>query len=149
MMKIVAIGKKSEPWLKIGLEGYNKRLQGRFEVEWVILPNSGFTDARACENESKLILSRLKADDYVILLDERGKALDSIELSDLLIKHLSQPIVFIIGGAYGVDQTVKDRANYIWSLSRLVFPHQVVRLVLTEQVYRSQTILSHHPYHHK
>jgi len=88
--------------------------------------------------------------DYVILLDERGKALDSPTLSKVLEEPLnrSQLVVLIIGGAYGVDESIHERANIVWSLSPLVFPHQLVRLMLTEQLYRAQEISVGRPYHH-
>jgi 23S rRNA (pseudouridine1915-N3)-methyltransferase len=87
----------------------------------------------------------------VILLDGRGESIDSPELSSLFLKILekSQDVVIVIGGAYGVDDTVMNRANFVWSLSELVFPHQLVRLMLTEQLYRAQEIASGNPYHHK
>ncbi len=90
-------------------------------------------------------------DDFVVLLDERGKRVDSPTLSRLFLDPLesSRPVVVIIGGAYGVDSSVHARADFIWSLSPLVFPHQLVRLILAEQVYRSQEIAAGHPYHHE
>lgn len=114
------------------------------------LPHSSLTDIRARQEESQRILLRVNASDYVILLDERGESIDSPELSSLLLKLLetSQDVVIVIGGAYGVDDTVVKRANFVWSLSKLVFPHQLVRLILTEQLYRAQEIASSNPYHH-
>ena len=87
----------------------------------------------------------------MILLDERGKALGSPGLSTLLGEqlHASRTVVVIIGGAYGVDATVHDRAQFIWSLSPLVFPHQLVRLILTEQIYRAEQISVGGSYHHE
>ena len=99
--------------------------------------------------ESEQILARIKPDDYVILLDETGQLLSSPELATRLEAQRGQAIVCIIGGAYGVNQAVKQRANLIWSLSKLVFPHQIVRLILIEQLYRAQCIINHHPYHHQ
>lgn len=105
----------------------------------------------ARQDESERILSRLKPDDFVILLDERGKLVDSPSLSRLLLAPLesSKTVVVIIGGAYGVDDTVHNRADIVWSLSPLVFPHQLVRLILAEQLYRAQEIAAGNPYHHE
>jgi 23S rRNA (pseudouridine1915-N3)-methyltransferase len=150
-IRIITIGKKHEAWVVDGIERYQKRLKRPFDVEWVILPHSSQSDVTARQDESKRILSRLNANDYVVLLDERGKIIDSPTLSTLLTQQLesSKQIVIVIGGAYGIDGTVQRRANFIWSLSYLVFPHQLVRLVLTEQIYRAQEIAGGKPYHHE
>ena len=150
-IRIIAIGKKHESWIEEGIQRYQKRLKRPFKIEWVILPHSSLDDVRARQNESQRILLHLNANDYVVLLDEIGKSIDSVELSALLLSkiELSKNLVVIIGGAYGVNETVQKRANFIWSLSKLVFPHQLVRLILTEQLYRAQEINSGNPYHHK
>ncbi len=149
-VKLLVVGKKHESWVAEGIERYQKRLKRPFDIEWVHLPHSAHDSLKARQDESERILLRLSANDYVILLDERGKTLDSPALSALLGAKLdvSQPITFIIGGAYGVDGTVHQRADFVWSLSPLVFPHQLVRLILTEQLYRAQEIAHGHPYHH-
>lgn len=150
-IRILAIGKKHEPWVLEGIERYQKRLKRPFVAEWVLLPHSARQDADARRDESERILSRLSADDYVVLLDERGKAIDSPTLSKLVLEPLqsSRPVTIIIGGAYGVDDSIHARANFVWSLSPLVFPHQLVRLILTEQLYRAQEIAAGNPYHHE
>jgi len=150
-IKILAVGKKHESWIADGIERYQKRLKRPFNIEWVLLPHSSFEAIRARQEESERILSRLNTQDHVILLDERGKAVDSPALSKLLLGPLeeSKEVVIIIGGAYGVDDSVHSRANFVWSLSPLVFPHQLVRLILTEQIYRAQEIASGNPYHHE
>ena len=150
-IRIIAIGKKHESWVFEGIQRYQKRLKRPFNIEWMILPHSSLPEARARQEESQRILLRINANDYVILLDERGKPIDSSELSSLLRKIIdsSRKIVIVIGGAYGVDDVIMKRANFMWSLSRLVFPHQLVRLILTEQLYRAQEIAGGNPYHHK
>jgi len=150
MIRIIAIGKKHEPWIAEGVERYQNRLKKPFDVEWILLPHSAFDELQARQDESRRILSRLN-DDYVILLDERGQNVDSPALSKLLLSPIetAKTITIIIGGAYGVDETIHKRANFIWSLSKLVFPHQLVRLILTEQIYRAQEIAAGHPYHHE
>ncbi len=151
MIRIVAIGKKHESWIVDGLERYQKRLKKPFDVEWVLLPHSTKNGSQAREIESEAILARLKDDEFVVLLDERGKLLDSPTLSDALLTQLerSRPMTIVIGGAYGVNDTLQTRADLVWALSPLVFPHQLVRLVLTEQLYRAQEIAAGNPYHHE
>ncbi len=151
MLRIIAVGKKHEAWVLDGIERYEKRLKKPFDTEWVLLPHSPFEADRARQEESRALLSRLKDDDFVVLLDERGKNIDSPALSSRLTAELSRSrqIVVIIGGAYGVDDSVHARADFIWSLSNLVFPHQLVRLILIEQLYRAQEIVRGGGYHHK
>lgn len=149
-LKIIAIGKKHEDWVSAGISRYSERLRAPWNAEWVLLPHSAREGLAARQDESEAILSRLDAKDYVVLLDERGKAYDSPGLSRLLEAAVGtgRRIVFVIGGAYGVNETLTARADIVWSLSPLVFPHQLVRLILIEQLYRSQAIASGHPYHH-
>ena len=151
MIKILAIGRKHESWITDGLERYQKRLKAPWNVEWVLLPHSAREGLVARQEESSTILSRLKDDDFVILLDERGKLLDSPALARQIeqVFPTSKTPVCIIGGAYGVDDSLASRANLTWSLSPLVFPHQLVRLILAEQLYRAQEIAAGHPYHHQ
>lgn len=149
-IRIVAVGKKHESWVDEGIERYQKRLKRPFNVEWVLLSHSAREGHAARVEESERIISRIRPDEYVVLLDERGKLLASPALSSTLLTPLerSQNVVIVIGGAYGVDQTVHAAADLVWSLSPLVFPHQLVRLILVEQLYRSQEIAAGHPYHH-
>ena len=150
-VRILAIGKKHESWVLEGIERYQKRLKRPFVVEWVLLPHSARQDADARRDESERIAARLTAHDYVVLMDERGTAINSPALSKLLLDSLesSRSPTIIIGGAYGVDDSIYTRANFVWSLSPLVFPHQLVRLMLTEQLYRAQEIAAGNPYHHE
>ena len=149
-IRILAIGKKHESWVSEGIERYEKRLKKPFTCDWVYLPHSSREGLAARQDESERILLRLSDNEYVILLDERGKMIDSPALSRLLLSPLesSVNITIIIGGAYGVDETVHRRAQFVWSLSPLVFPHQLVRLILDEQLYRAQEIAVGGPYHH-
>jgi len=150
-IRIIAIGKKHESWVDEGIERYKKRLKQPFLAEWVFLPHSLLSGPMARREESQRIVSKLNDNDFVILLDERGKMIDSNGLAKLLQSKFicsCEPVI-IIGGAYGVDDIVRQRANFIWSLSDLVFPHQLVRLILIEQLYRAQEIISGGPYHHE
>jgi 23S rRNA (pseudouridine1915-N3)-methyltransferase len=150
-IRIIAIGKKHEDWVEAGISRYEKRLKHAFKTEWVLLPHSAREGLSARQEESERINHKLHPRDYVILLDETGKNLSSSDLSELLTAQIdsSRPIVVIIGGAYGVDGSIHERADAVWSLSRLVFPHQLVRLILSEQLYRAQEIAAGNPYHHE
>jgi 23S rRNA (pseudouridine1915-N3)-methyltransferase len=150
-IRIVAVGKKHESWVSDGITRYEQRLQKPFDVSWLLLPHSSRDGDSARTEESERIRAKLTPDEFVILLDERGKLFDSPSLSRQLLAPLerSQPVTIIIGGAYGVDASIHQRANLIWSLSPLVFPHQLVRLLLAEQLYRAQAIAGGSPYHHE
>ena len=104
------------------------------------------------KKEGETILGWLGKDDYLVVLDERGKQLSSEGLANFIQTRANEStkhLVFLIGGTYGIDETVLKRAGYKWSLSQLVFPHQLVRLILAEQVYRACTIIKNEKYHHK
>lgn len=151
MIRIFAIGKKHESWITDGLERYQKRLSKPWDIDWVLLPHSSLEGDKARQEESERLLARLGPDDFVVLLDERGKNLDSPALSRILQGQLdhSRTVVLVIGGAYGVNDRLTARADLVWSLSKLVFPHQLVRLILAEQLYRAQEISRGAPYHHE
>jgi len=150
-LRIIAVGKKHESWVAEGIERYQKRLKAPFLVEWVLMAHSSLDGDRARQEESERILSSLPAYAFVVLLDERGKVLDSPRFAETLQAQLdrSVEVVLIIGGAYGVDDRLRDRADLVWSLSPLVFPHQLVRLILIEQLYRAQQITVGGRYHHQ
>lgn len=147
---VIAVGKKHESWVDEGIQRYSKRLRRPFDMSFTLLPHSSRDETAAREEESQKILRTLKPADHVILLDERGRNLSSPELSSLLDQQFLHGgrVVLVIGGAYGVNQELSKRANLIWSLSKLVFPHQLVRLILAEQLYRAQEISAGRPYHH-
>ncbi|MFZ2125091.1 MAG: 23S rRNA (pseudouridine(1915)-N(3))-methyltransferase RlmH [Candidatus Saccharimonadales bacterium] len=150
-IRIISIGKKHEPWVTDGISRYEERLKRPFNIEWVLLPHSAYDGFAARQEESGRILKRINDSDFVVLLDEKGQNINSPALSKLLLAPLesSKNVVIIIGGAYGVDDTVTGRADFVWSLSQLVFPHQLVRLILAEQLYRAQEIAGGKPYHHE
>jgi 23S rRNA (pseudouridine1915-N3)-methyltransferase len=151
-----SIGKQHDPAIKDAIDDYTKRINKYHPVKWVILPvpkNAGMlseTDLKKLEG--KMVLEWLNKDDVLITLDEKGKEFDSLELSIFLSKkgmEASKKIVFLIGGAFGIEESVLKRSNHIWSLSKLTFPHQLVRLILAEQVYRACTIIKNEKYHHR
>lgn len=150
-IRILAIGKRHEAWIEAGVERYEKRLKRPFDVTWILLPHSARDGLSARQEESERILAKLSDTEFVVLLDERGKLVDSPALAKLLLAPLesSRSVTIVIGGAYGVDDSIHARANSVWSLSPLVFPHQLVRLILIEQLYRAQEIATGGPYHHE
>lgn len=146
-IKIISVGNKPSPELLDNITNYIKRLPRTISVTWQF-PKHAVGDAISSkQQESESILRALGPKDFVILLDETGKQMTSLELSKLLFTN-NYDIVFIIGGAFGVTKAVRSRAQIVWSLSKLVFPHQLVRLILSEQLYRAYTISVNHPYHH-
>ena len=103
------------------------------------------------KKESEMILNYIRKEDCLVVLDERGKQWSSEGLAGFIqskANESTKQIVFLIGGAYGLDETVMKRADFKWSLSQLVFPHQLVRLILAEQLYRACTIIRNEKYHH-
>lgn len=151
-----SIGKAHDSYVKEGITEFTKRISKYFPVEWNIIPvpkNAGMlSEMDLKKREGETILQWLKADDYLIALDEHGKQFSSEGLSEFLQERASasnKNLVFLIGGAYGLDAAVLRRAQLKWSLSQLTFPHQLVRLILAEQVYRACTILKNEKYHHK
>ncbi|NLA64914.1 MAG: 23S rRNA (pseudouridine(1915)-N(3))-methyltransferase RlmH [Leucobacter sp.] len=145
-----AIGKKHESWVTDGIARYEQRLRKPFDVTWQLLPHSAREGEAARAEESDRLLAKLDRDAFVVLLDERGRNVDSPELARTLQGAFdsARQVAVVIGGAYGVDDRVRQRANFVWSLSKLVFPHQLVRLILVEQLYRAQEIAAGRPYHH-
>lgn len=150
MIRIVAVGKKHEDWVLEGIERYQKRLRAPFDVKWDLLPHSTLEGPQARQKESEAILSRLNDDEFIVLLDETGKSYDSPTLSSQLESVFARgtSLTLVIGGAYGVNEALRQRSQIIWSLSPLVFPHQLVRLILIEQLYRAQEIARGGSYHH-
>ncbi|GAA4839272.1 23S rRNA (pseudouridine(1915)-N(3))-methyltransferase RlmH [Garicola koreensis] len=146
----LAIGKKHESWVTDGIERYTKRLRKPFDLDWKLLPHSSRDHDAARDEESARLGSSIRPGDFVILLDERGTNVSSPELATRLQTQFDagRRVVVVIGGAYGVSAELSRRADFVWSLSQLVFPHQLVRLILAEQVYRAQEIAAGRPYHH-
>ncbi|MBS1497203.1 MAG: 23S rRNA (pseudouridine(1915)-N(3))-methyltransferase RlmH [Bacteroidetes bacterium] len=153
--QIWSIGKSHEPYVSEGIEIFTKRISNYYPVQWNILASpknvAGLHEAELKIKEGEIITNLLKKEDYLVLLDERGKQLSSEGLATFLQQRGNESVknlVFLIGGAYGVSDAVMKRANYKWSLSPLVFPHQLVRLILAEQLYRACSILRNEKYHH-
>lgn len=152
-LAIFSVGKPNEPYIKEGVDKFTKRIGHYYPIEWQLITPSKLTEPIQIKKEEALsILKGVATTDVLILLDEKGKMLSSPGLANLIQQKANQSaqrIVFLIGGAYGVDETIKQRANFIWSISELVFPHMLVRLILSEQIYRACSILANEKYHHK
>jgi len=148
---IISVGTKSKHEISMLIDSYVKRLPKHVKLSWRFLKHGSTDDpVSSLSIESENILRAINPSDKVILLDETGRQLTSIQLSGEVFdtSNTNSDIVFIIGGAYGVNQAVKSRSNITLALGKLVYPHQIVRLVLAEQIYRAYTISIGHPYHH-
>ncbi|MBD5288430.1 MAG: 23S rRNA (pseudouridine(1915)-N(3))-methyltransferase RlmH [Bacteroides sp.] len=155
-IELLTVGKTTIKFVSEGIDEYLKRLKHYITYRITPLPdikkNASLNAERQKEAEGEIILSRLQASDYVILLDERGKEYSSIEFSDFLEKQMiagRKRVVFVVGGPYGFSGAIYERADGKISLSRMTFNHEMVRLFFTEQVYRAMTILRGEPYHHE
>jgi 23S rRNA (pseudouridine1915-N3)-methyltransferase len=151
--QLIFIGKTTEKFMQIGIEHYFHKLKHYIPAKIIVIPSSKMKEAnRYKSEEGMLTLKQISREDFVVLLDEGGKQYGSVELSMQIQKWMNQShkrILFITGGAYGVSESVKNRANLIWSFSQLTFTHQVIRLMLLEQLYRAMTIIKGESYHHE
>ena len=155
-IKLIVIGKTKSKFLLDGENEYQKRLKHYCKFSELIIPDikngSKLSKKELKEKEGNVILESIKNSDYVILLDDKGITLSSIEFSEFLNKKMvssSSEFVFIVGGAFGFSESVYKRANTKLSLSKMTFSHQMVRMIFKEQVYRAFTILKGEKYHHE
>lgn len=152
-IEIWAVGKLKNNELASSLDQYLKRMR-KYQAVSVTEINirTKSTDPEFLKKaEGEKILSRLSADDHLILMDEGGRSFTSIKFAQFLQKELMKPvnrIIFLIGGAHGFHQAVYDRSQHKISLSEMTFPHDLARLIMVEQLYRAFSILNHSPYHH-
>jgi len=150
-----SVGKAHEPFVKEGIELYTKRIANYFPVEWTIIPppkGASLSESEQKEREGASIRQLLKEGDYLVALDENGTTLTSEGTAQFIQQRATgsvKRVVFLIGGAYGLDKSVLQAAPFKWSLSALTFPHQLVRLILAEQIYRACSILRNEKYHHR
>jgi 23S rRNA (pseudouridine1915-N3)-methyltransferase len=150
-----AIGKMHEPYIASGVDDFTRRIENYFPVEWRLFNPKKSTDAgpiqKMKQDESVLIQAALKADDWLVSLDEHGKAMNSRKLASFIQDRGNESVkrlIFLIGGAYGLDEPLLKKSKFVWSLSELTFPHQLVRLILSEQIYRACSIGRNEKYHH-
>ena len=153
---LLTVGKTDIKWVAEGLEVYASRLRHYISFEIKEIPElkgaSSLSREQSKTAERKLILKNLRDSDELVLLDEHGKELRSIEFASMLEKRLatvSKDLVFVIGGAYGFSPEVYSRANSKISLSKMTFSHQMVRTIFAEQLYRAFTIIRGESYHHE
>ena len=150
MIKIVCIGKIKEKFFTDAIEEYKKRISKYTKLE--IIELSDFDNPNkeiVLEKEKELILKNINSKDYIITLEIEGNMLNSIEFKDKIDKTLLQysNITFVIGGSYGLSSEIKNLSNYKLSFSKMTFPHQLFRVILLEQIYRSYKILNNESYH--
>jgi 23S rRNA (pseudouridine1915-N3)-methyltransferase len=152
-IELWSVGKKNDPLVNKAIEEYTQRLNRYYACKWLILQPAENVQTIVLQKkeEAQSISKQLQATDFLVLLDETGQQLNSIKLANFIEQQMNSSykrIIFLIGGAYGVDETIKTRADLIWSLSQLVFPHMLARLILAEQLYRACTIIKNEKYHH-
>lgn len=152
-IRLLAVGQKMPTWVKDTFNQYNIRLPRNQQIELKEIPPAHRSRSANSESgkkaEGECILSALKETERLVLLDEKGKLISTKDLSACINEWQmdSQDIAIVIGGADGVSEEVKKRANITWSLSKLTFPHPMVRIIIMEQIYRAYSLLSNHPYH--
>ncbi len=156
-LRLVCVGKLSEPFLRDGVREFAARVQRYLPFEVIELKEEKAggkkADPRKIKNlEGERILTRITPAAFVVVLDEKGRALSSEDLAELLETHMVQAtpeVVAVIGGAYGLSDAVRKRADLVLSLSAMTFTHQMARLFFLEQVYRGMTIIRNEPYHNR
>jgi 23S rRNA (pseudouridine1915-N3)-methyltransferase len=154
ILRVISIGKTKQDFVQKGTELYLSRLKHYTKYEWLELPDvsaRGLSTDEVKLREGDLFLKHLKPDEDVVLLDEKGKLYSSRELSQFLQKKMNAGVkstALLIGGAHGFSPAIYQRAQSQLSLSPLTFPHELIRLFLAEQLYRSFTILKGEGYHH-
>lgn len=142
MIQVITMGKKHDEHLRDAIEEYSSRIGHVVKFGWKVIDGS-------IADES--VLKHITSSDIVVVLHDSGKMWSTEDFALFLEKQMNESVkklIFIIGGSYGVDAAVMNRANYIWSLSKLIFPHMLVRLIVAEQLYRAFSILKGSKYHH-
>ncbi len=150
-----AIGKPHELYVADGVKDFTKRIGNYFPIAWQLFNlkknAASLSPERLKEEERNLIFSALKTDDWLVSLDEKGRSMSSRRLASFIQDRGNDRVkrlIFLIGGAYGLDEAVLEKSKFVWSLSELTFPHQLVRLILAEQIYRACSINRNEKYHH-
>ena len=152
-MRLVAVGSRMPKWVREAYEDYITRLGSGLKVALVEIEpgprSAGRSPQKAMEAEAQKLLGALRKDEYVVALDERGAEMTTRELAAWLKTRMQDglDVAFLVGGPDGFAPEVVARSDFKWSLSRLTFPHALVRVVLAEQLYRAHGVLANHPYH--
>lgn len=150
MIKIICVGKIKEKFYKDAIEEYKKRLSKYTKLQIIEVEDINLQNEELIKQKEKgLIEKHINEKDYVITMEIEGNEINSIELSKKIesLEQTNPNIAFIIGGSYGLDENIKKRSNYKLSFSRLTFPHQLFRVILLEQIYRSFKIKNNESYH--
>lgn len=153
-IELWTFGKANESYVEEGIRIFTKRIRHYCDFEMKILSSGkkkGKLNPEELKKQEAEVIDRLLTDNHVLItLDEKGKSISSVELAKLLEERQLVPkiLVFLIGGAYGTEDRILKRSQKVLSLSALVFPHQIARLIMTEQLYRAFSILNNSPYHH-
>ena len=147
-MKIICVGKVKEKFFVDAMNEYSKRISKYTKLEIIEIPDES-NESIAMKKEGEKILSKIKDNDYVVTLEIEGNDLNSLEFAQKIDNNFNsnKNLTFVIGGSYGLDESVKSRSNYKISFSRLTFPHQLFRVILLEQIYRAYKINNHENYH--
>ena len=152
---LILVGKTNDRLYAEGIDDYAKRINHYMPFNIKVIPDiknsKSLNEEQQKTKEGELILKSIEDKSHVVLLDEHGREMRSIELADWLGRKqaVTKHLIFVIGGPYGFSKAVYDRADDKLSLSLLTFSHQMVRLILAEQVYRACTIMKNEPYHHE
>jgi len=151
-----AIGKPNESYVDEGVKDFTKRIENYYPFEWRLFnvkKNAGSVSPEKLKHEESLLIAALlKPEDWLVCLDENGKSLNSKKLAAFIQDRGNESVkklIFLIGGAYGLDDQLLKKSKFNWSLSDLTFPHQLVRLLLAEQIYRACSIGRNEKYHHE
>ena len=147
MIKVISVGKIKERYFIDAIAEYKKRLSKYTKLEIIELPDYNYDALKTINEEGKNILSKISDKDFVVTLDINGKQMDSLSLSRFIDNNISKNITFVIGGSYGLSDEVLKRSNYSLSFSNMTFPHQLFRVILLEQIYRSFKIINNESYH--
>lgn len=155
-INLLLVGKTVNKHFVELIDEYASRVKHYIGFDITVIPElkntKSFSAEQQKQQEGELILKQLQAGDHVVLLDEHGKQLRSVEFSQYMeqkMQQVSKRLVFIIGGPYGFSPDVYAKANEKLSLSKMTFSHQMVRLIFVEQLYRAMTIMRGEPYHHE
>lgn len=152
-VRLIAVGSRMPKWVREAYEDYITRLGSGLKVTLTEIEpgprSAGRPPQKAMETEAQRLLASLRKDDYVVALDERGAEMTTRELAAWLKGRMQEgrDLAFLVGGPDGFAPEVLARSDFKWSLSRLTFPHALVRVVLAEQLYRAHGVLANHPYH--
>lgn len=151
LIRLIWVGRTTEKSWQLGIEEFRSRIEryGKFQIQELEAGRGDESSIR--RQEGDMILKKIEPKDFLVLLDETGKELTSVGFAELLAHHQkisTKTLVFLIGGAYGFTEEVYKRANLKMALSKMTFPHQMVRVIFLEQLYRAHSILRREKYHH-